>query len=169
MEKIYIGKVVNAVGLRGEIKVYNYSENHDRFETIEQVLIGDEKKTFTYDIESVRYKAHMVILKLRGIDDRNKSEELKGQDVFMRESDLEELPQGVYYVKDMLGMKVISDEGVELGKLKDVIAHTPQKLYVVERDGKGDILIPGVDEFILNIDIEKGKITVKVIEGLYED
>ena len=105
---------------------------------------------------------------------------------------MEELPEGVYDVKDMIGMDVVSEGGQHLGRLKDVLTDTPQKVYVVERrellkqrqkriNGKSngenknrmkrkpDILIPGVDEFILNIDMENNTITVRVIEGLYED
>ena len=111
----------------------------------------------------------MVILRLINIDNRDKAESLKNQMVYMAEEDLEELPEGVYYVKDMIGMDVVSSEGLHLGKLRDVNTNTPQKVYEVERPGKKDILIPGVDEFILDIDMEKRVITVKVIEGLYED
>lgn len=169
MEKIIIGKIVNVVGLKGEVKVYNYSEEADRFERLERIYLGDDKKSIEYKIENVRYKDHMVILRLLNIDNRDKAESLKNQMVYMAEEDLEELPEGVYYVKDMIGMDVVSSEGLHLGKLRDVNTNTPQKVYEVERPGKKDILIPGVDEFILDIDMEKRVITVKVIEGLYED
>ncbi len=150
---------------------------------------GDHKP---YRIEKVRYKGSTVILKLVGIDDRNESETMKNIDIFMDEDELEELTEGVYYVKDMIGMDVVSEGGQHLGRLKDVLTDTPQKVYVVERrellkqrqkringrsngenknrmKRKPDILIPGVDEFILNIDMENNTITVRVIEGLYED
>ena len=150
MGKIKIGTIVNAVGLKGEIKVYNFSENPDRYEKLEEIYL------------------------------------------LIDEDDLEELPEGVYYVKDMIGMDVVGEGGQHLGRLKDVLTDTPQKVYVVERrellkqrqeringrsngenknrmKRKPDILIPGVDEFILNIDMENNTITVRVIEGLYED
>lgn len=169
-KKILIGKIVNVVGLKGEVKVYNYSENLDRFETLEEIFLSDKGETYDlFSIENVRYKGNLPILKLSNINDRNKSEDLVGKEVYMRESDLEELPDGVYYVKDMIGMAVFKDDGELLGKLKDITSHTPQKLYVIERIGKKDILIPGVDEFILNIDMDKKRIDVRVIEGLYED
>ena len=66
-------------------------------------------------------------------------------------------------------MKVVSDSGVELGTLKDINTNTAQRVYEVARPGKPDILIPGVDEFILDTDMDNRVITVKVIEGLYED
>lgn len=192
MGKIKIGTIVNAVGLKGEIKVYNFSENHDRYEKLEEIYLLIDRDHKPYRIEKVRYKGSTVILKLVGIDDRNESETMKNIDIYMDEDDLEELPEGVYYVKDMIGMDVVSEGGQHLGRLKDVLTDTPQKVYVVERrellkqrqkriNGKSngenknrmkrkpDILIPGVDEFILNIDMENNTITVRVIEGLYED
>ena len=169
MGKIVIGKIVNAVGLKGEVKVYSYAEQPDRFEKLEKIFLGTEKKSSVSDIVSVRYKGDTVILALDGITDRNAAEALKGSMVLMDEEDLEELPEGVYYIKDLIGMKVVSDRGVELGILKNVNTNTAQRVYEVDRPGKPDILIPGVDEFILDTDMENRVITVKVIEGLYED
>ena len=131
MGKIKIGTIVNAVGLKGEIKVYNFSENPDRYEKLEEIYLlidGDHKP---YRIEKVRYKGSTVILKLVGIDDRNESETMKNIDIYMDEDDLEELPEGVYYVKDMIGMDVVSEGGQHLGRLKDVLTDTPQKVVYV--------------------------------------
>ena len=169
MDKIVIGKIVNVVGLKGEVKVYSYAEEPDRFERIEKIFLGTEEKNTEYAVTKVRYKGDMVILTLDGVTDRNAAEALKGSMVLMDESDLEELPEGVYYIKDLIGMKVVSDSGVELGTLKDINTNTAQRVYEVARPGKPDILIPGVDEFILDTDMDNRVITVKVIEGLYED
>ena len=169
MEKIIIGKVVNVVGLKGELKVYNYSDERERFERLDKVFLGTEKKNTMYEIEKVRYKDHMVILKLCGIDDRDQAEAVKNLMVLMSEEDLDELPEGVYYIRDMIGMEVVSNTGEKLGTLKDINTNTPQRVYEVARPGKKDIFIPGVDEFILDINMETRTITVNVIEGLYED
>lgn len=169
MGKIIIGKIVNVVGLKGEVKVYSYAEEPDRFERLEKIFLGTEEKNTEYAVTKVRYKGDMVILTLDGVTDRNAAEALKGSMVLMDEADLEELPEGVYYIKDLIGMKVVSDSGVELGILKDINTNTAQRVYEVARPGKPDILIPGVDEFILDTDMDNGVITVKVIEGLYED
>lgn len=169
MDKIVIGKIVNVVGLKGEVKVYSYAEEPDRFERLEKIFLGTEEKNTEYAVTKVRYKGDMVILTLDGVTDRNAAETLKGLMVLMDEADLEELPEGVYYIKDLIGMKVVSDSGVELGTLKDINTNTAQRVYEVARPGKPDILIPGVDEFILDTDMDNRVITVKVIEGLYED
>lgn len=169
MDKIVIGKIVNVVGLKGEVKVYSYAEEPDRFERLEKIFLGTEEKNTEYVVTKVRYKGDMVILTLDGVTDRNAAEALKESMVLMDEADLEELPEGVYYIKDLIGMKVVSDSGVELGTLKDINTNTAQRVYEVARLGKPDILIPGVDEFILDTDMDNRVITVKVIEGLYED
>lgn len=169
MDKIVIGKIVNVVGLKGEVKVYSYAEEPDRFERLEKIFLGTEEKNTEYAVTKVRYKGDMVILTLDGVTDRNAAEALKGLMVLMDEADLEELPEGVYYIKDLIGMKVVSDSGVELGTLKDINTNTAQRVYEVARPGKPDILIPGVDEFILDTDMDNRVVTVKVIEGLYED
>ena len=172
MEKIIIGKVVNVVGLKGEIKVYNYAEYKERYETLDKVFVGKEgkpNKTVEYEIEKVRYKDNMVILKLAGVNDRNQAEAMRDFMVYMDAADLEELPEGVYYIRDILGFDVVSEEGEYLGVLKDVLTNTSQKVYVISRESKSDFLVPAVDEFILDTNIEKRQITIKVIEGLYED
>ena len=74
MEKIKIGKIVNAVALRGEVKVYSYSDRKERYEALKEILV-EQKKGFTpYEIQNVRYQKNIVILKLRGVDDRNAAE-----------------------------------------------------------------------------------------------
>ena len=93
MEKIKIGKIVNAVALRGEVKVYHYSDSKERFEELDQVIVERKGKSQVYEIEKVRYQKDMVILKLKGVDDRNAAEALKESDVLITEADLKELPE----------------------------------------------------------------------------
>ena len=135
MEKIRIAKVVNVVGIKGEVKLYHYSDYRERFEELDELILKKGKSPEkTYQIEKVRYQGDMVILKLRGIDDRNEAETLRDCDVFITEADLRELPEDTYYLRDLIGMKVI-DEGHygEIGTLKDVIQNSAQDIYVVKR------------------------------------
>ena len=162
MEKIQIGKIVNVAGLKGEVKIVNYSGSKERYQELESIYIENAE----HKIEKVRYNKDVVILKLSGIDDRNAAEEARGKDIYISESDLPELSEGEYYIRDMIGISVVDDTGNVLGNLSDVIQNRAQDLYEVEmKDGK-KILIPAVEEFILNIDIEKKQMDVKLIEGL---
>lgn len=164
MEKVKIGQAVNVTGLSGEIKVYSYAEDPSRFGKLDRLLLGDD----VYRVEKVRYKGDMPILKLEGVDDRNMAEKLRTRDVFMFEEDLEELPAGEHYIRDLLGFTVITAEGEVLGRLKDISTSTAQKLYCVEKEGGGMLYIPGVPQFILEKNIEEGIIRVSLPEGLQE-
>ena len=111
----------------------------------------------------------MVILKLSGIDDRNEAEAAKGVELYITESDLPELPEGVFYIRELIGMNVMeSEKDMFLGTVTDVIQNTAQDIFEVEQENGKKILIPKVDEFILNIDKEQKTIYVKLIEGLLE-
>ena len=92
MEKIKIGKIVNAVALRGEVKVYSYSDRKERYEELKEILVENKKGLTPYEIQGVRYQKNIVILKLKGVDDRNAAEALKERDIYITEADLPELP-----------------------------------------------------------------------------
>ena len=93
MEKIKVGKIVNAVGLKGEVKVYNYSDSSEIYEITPEVYVGDK----LMEIENVRLQKNMVILKVAGIDDRNAAEAAKGREIFITEEDLPELEGRILY------------------------------------------------------------------------
>lgn len=164
MEKIKVGKIVNAVGLKGEVKVYNYSDSSEIYEITPQMYVGTE----LLDIENVRLQKNMVILKLEGIDDRNAAEAAKGRDIFITEYDLPELEEGEYYVRDLIGMTVEEQDGDVLGKVTDVLQNTAQDVFEVARENGKQLLIPRVDEFILDIDLDTRKIKVSLPEGLLD-
>lgn len=164
MEKILIGKIVNVVGLKGEVKVYCYTDRKERFEELEHIWLDEQ----VYDIQGVRYQGNVAILKLKGIGDRNAAEAQRGKGVYMAESDLTELPEGTYYVRDLIGISVVDEMGKNLGTVTDVIQNSAQDLYEVKtQDGK-KIWIPAVKEFVLGIHMEEKIMNVKLPKGLMD-
>ncbi len=164
MEKIKIGKIVGAVGLKGEVKVYNYSDRPDIYETTPSVYVGGT----LMDIGNMRVQKNMVILKLAGVSDRDGAERLRGREICITEEDLPQLPEGQYYVRDIIGMEVIDEDGIMLGHVTDVLQNTAQDIFQVERPDGRTALIPKVDEFILDIDAGSRQIRVRLIEGLLD-
>jgi len=162
MNKIEIGKIVNAVALRGEVKVYSYAENPENFEEYGEIFVEDE----IYEIENVRYQLPSVVLKLKGVNDRNAAESLKDKILYVDEGNLPELPEGQYYIKDIIGLDVYSEEGEKIGVLKDVLTNTAQDVYEIKKPNGSLAYIPGVPEFIKLIDLPAKRITVHLIEGL---
>ena len=170
MEKILIGKIVAASGLKGEVKAYNYAQSVERFGKVSRVILSKGGSDTVYDIEKVRYQNGMAVLKLKGVNDRDRAEAIRESMVYITEEDLEELPEGMYYVKDMIGLKVV-DTGLygEVGTVKDVLQNTSQDVYVVKTPSGREIMIPAVKEFIKDIDIKGGVLTVALIPGFGTD
>ncbi len=164
MEKILIGKIVNAVGLKGEVKVYCYTDKKEQFEDLGQIWLEDEIRS----IKNVRYQGNVAILRLEGIDDRNKAEAQKNKGVYIEESDLAPLPEDCFYVRDLMGIRVVGEDGAPLGELTDVIQNSAQDLYQVKLESGGRTLIPAVKAFILEIDMEERVMRVTLPEGLLE-
>lgn len=164
MEKIIIGKIVNVVGLKGEVKVFNYSDGSEIYEITPEIYVGEELK----QIENVRLQKNMIILKLGGVNDRNAAEKLRGRELFITEDDLPELPDGQFYVRDLIGMRVMEEDGKFIGTVSDVIQNTAQDIFEIEGEDGDKFLIPKVDQFVLNIDGSKREIRVRLIEGLLD-
>lgn len=164
MEKILVGKIVNVVGLRGDVKVYNYSDSIQIYEKTPEIYV-DDKLT---KIEKARLQKNMVVLKLGGIDDRDAAERLRGSELYVTDADLPELPEGQFYVRDLIGMTVKEENGTVLGKVTDVIQNTAQDILEVELENKKKALIPKVEQFVLDIDGDSWVITVRLIEGMLD-
>ncbi|MDD2483500.1 MAG: ribosome maturation factor RimM [Eubacteriales bacterium] len=163
MEKLRLGRITSAVGLSGEVRVYPYTDYKEKFEEIDYVLLRDEKVR----IEKVRYNKNMAILKLEGMDDRSAAEKNREQDLFIFLEDAPPLPEGAYYVKDLIGLAIVDGEGQKIGTLVDIIKNSAQDLYEVEPlDGGKRFLVPAVEEFVPEVSPEKGFIRVHLIEGL---
>ncbi len=170
MEKIKIGKIVNAVALRGEVKVYHYSDYKERFEELDSVLLEHKGKYEEYGIEGVRYQKEMVILKLKGVSDRNAAEALKERDIYITEADLRELPEDTFYIRDLIGCKALSaDDGSEIGEITDVLQNSAQDIYQIRLANGKVTLIPVVAEFVKEVDIEHKTVKIRLIPGFIDE
>ena len=174
VEKIKIGKIVNAVALRGEVKVYHYSDYKERFEELEEILVernaAKKHAMVSYEIEGVRYQKDMAILKLKGVNDRNAAEALKDCDVYITEADLRELPEDTFYIRDLIGCRVVNRSGnteneEEIGVITDVLQNTAQDIYQVKTKTGKEVLIPAVGEFVKEINIDEKTVIVSLIPG----
>lgn len=163
-EYFKVGQIVNTHGLRGEVKVYPYTEENEVFEEYEALFIQGEAKP--YEIESIRYVKNMVLVKFDGLDDINSVERLLQRDVFVPRA-LYELPdEDTFFVVDLIGLDVVDEQHGPLGKLMDVLQNTAQDIYVVQDQTGKQVLIPAVKAFVKKIDMENKCITVTLIEGM---
>ncbi len=162
-----MGKIVNTHGVRGEVKVYPYSDDLEKFEDFEYFYIEGEGKK-KYEIESTRVHKNMVLVKFKGYEDINKVLNLLNKNVYMERKDVEDDSVG-HYIVDLVGCEIFDDQGAFIGHLKDVLQTSAQDLYEIKKVSDGKVFyLPVVDEFVKNIDIKNKKIIVHLIEGIIE-
>ena len=166
-EKVLIGKVGSPVGIKGEYRVNLYSQDSGNLKEGKVLLLERAERSVSGAIEKVRYQKDKPVVRLKGIEDRNAAEDIRGMDISIYAKDMEELPEGEHYVRDLIGCRVVdvAQGGAEIGVLKDVIQNTAQSILDVSTaDGK-QVLIPAVDAFLRSIDEEAGIIEVELIPG----
>lgn len=161
-----LGQIVNVKGLKGEVKVNPFTENINRFETLKTILVKIKNENKEFEIEKVSYHKNQVILKLKGINTIEEAEALRNCYILVNRSDLEPLAEGVYYIADLIGLEVYTEDGIALGKVDDIYNTGSNDIYVVKDELGKQKLLPGIPEVIKNVDLDDGKIIVNLIEGL---
>lgn len=161
-----IGQIVNTRGLKGEVKVNSYSEDPERFEKIKKIIIKQKEKKQEYEIQKVTYNKNQVILKLKNVDTIEEAEKLRNAIILIDRDSLGKLPKDVYYIADLIGLDVYTDESEYLGKVDDIFSTKSNDVYVVKDDLGKSKLLPGIPDVIKEISLENGKIIVHLIEGL---
>ena len=162
---LQVGVISSTHGVRGEVKVFPTTDDPQRFKSLKNVILDTGKEQIPLEIQGVKFFKQFVILKFKGIDNINDIERYKRRSLFVTREDAVELEKDEYYIADLIGMDVITDEGEE-GKLVDVIETGANEVYVVEFDKYGEVLIPAIHDCILDVDIEAMSMKVHLLEGL---
>jgi 16S rRNA processing protein RimM len=167
MRLFEIGTVVNTQGLKGEVRVLPTTDDPTRFELLEEIELFTKNSSKIYKIQSLRYHKQFVILKLVGIDNMDDAEQLKTRVIKINEDKALPLLENEFYIRDLYNISVVTVEGENLGKITDIIANTnANDVYVVKNTDSSEILIPALKQCILNVDITKNIMTVKLLKGL---
>ena len=163
-----VGVISNTHGIRGEVKVFPTTDDPRRYLDLEDVILdtGTEKKKM--EIEKVRFFKNMVILKFKGIDDINEILPYQKKNLYVTRGQAVPLAENEYFIADLIGLKAVSDEGEDLGKVADVIQSAANDIYVIEKDGTPDLLIPAISECIKKVDLKEGSMEIHLVPGLRE-
>lgn len=166
MESILIGNVANIHGIKGEIKVYPYTDDILNLTNLKSIYFDKELKE-KYKIKRARVHKNMLVIKLERINDANEALELKTKDVYIPRNALKELDDNTYYIEDLLFSDIVEEEsGNIIGKLTYVFNTGANDVYEVEREDKSKIYLPAISDVIKKVDIKSKKIYVKLMEGL---
>ncbi len=139
-----IGQIVNTYGIKGFVKVQPFTDDIHRFEDLKQVYLQVKERLETFEIEEVKYHKHMVLLKLKGIDDINQAEKYRNAYLKIDRKDAVILPEDTYFIADLLEMEVTTEEGEILGKITDVYPTGSNDIYVVKNEEGKQILLPAI-------------------------
>lgn len=163
---ITVGKIVNTRGHRGEVRMMPLTDFPERFTGIKSILVETDGRVERRDVERTYPHGKFIIFKFKSVDDMNTAERLKNAQLLVTRDELTPLPEGSYYIFDIVGLDVFTSAGNHLGKVKDVIQTGANDVYVVEGDAGQQLLIPALKQVVLKIDIEAGKMVVELPEGL---
>ena len=153
-EKLNVATVLKPQGIRGEIKIKVFLDDCEDFKTFKRIFVGGEQ----YSVLSVRTQGDFAFVALKGIADRNAAELLRGKEIEVLRSDCPPLPEGRYYIADLLGCEVFYTSGEKVGEVKEVVP-AGTDIYVLST-ANGEVSFAAADGVIDEVDVEAKKITV---------
>ena len=165
-DMLQVGVITQTHGIRGDVKVFPTTDDTARFKKLNKVTLDNGKERRELEIASVKFFKNLVILKFKGIDNINDVEKYKKAPLYVTREDAVPLGENEYFIADLIGLKVISDEGEALGILDDVLQTGANDVYVVKCDNGEEILVPAIKDCVKNVDIEGKEITLHLLPGL---
>lgn len=158
-----VGKITNVHGLMGEVRVQPWADSPQFLCGFKTLYV--DKTHWPIQVERARVHKNMVILKLEGVTDVNGALAMRNAVLSIRREDAG-LPEGSFFLADLMGMEVReADSGAVLGKIADVLTLPANNVYVV-RGGEREIMIPAVDEFVTEVNLDGDYMRVRLMEGL---
>ncbi len=157
---------MRAHGVRGEVSVTILTDFPERFETIEWVFIGDEFEAEAYRLESYRWHKQNVLLTLAGVTDRLAADKLRGQLVQVPFEEAMPLPEGDFYLFELVGLQVFTVAGEYLGVIEEILETGANDVLVVKTQTQAEILLPSIPDVVKSVEPDAGQVIVELIAGL---
>lgn len=163
---LQVGIISSTHGVRGEVKVFPTTDDIKRFKKLKKVILDTGREHLPLEVESVKFFKQFAILKFKGIDNINDIEKYKGKSLLVDRENAVKLRKDEYFIADMIGMKVFTEDGEEFGVMKDVLETGANDVYIIDSIEHGEVLVPAIKQCILDVDIEHQKMTIHLMEGL---
>ena len=165
---LLIGEVVAPFGIHGQVKVKSYTDHVEHLSRrIRTVYLGPKRQS--YSLKGVlEHKPGLLILSLGGVTTRKQAEDMRRFEVAILEHEAAPLDEGEYFIHQLYGLTVVTEDGTEIGKVREVLETGASEVLVVTREGQPDGLIPMIHDVVQDLDIAGGRIVVHLLEGLLE-
>ena len=162
-----VGVIANTHGIRGEVKIFPTTDDVKRFDYLKEAYIDAGKEKIKVEVSNVRYFKNLVIVKFKGIDNINDIERYKGKDLLVTRENALPFEEGEYYLADIIGANVYTEDGILFGSLEDVIETGANLVYSVQHEGK-EVLLPVIDDCVKEVNVEEKKVIVHIMKGLLD-
>ncbi len=168
MEKFFeIGVITGTHGIQGTMRVFPTTQDPSRFERLKEVTVENRGKQEIFHIKKVAFHKKFVLLTVKEITDINAAELYKNARLLIPDAEAIPLEADEYYTRDLYGLRVVTDEGEELGELARIYETGANDVYAVQKTPEDkELLIPAIKDCILNVNLETGVMTVHLLEGL---
>lgn len=163
---LQVGVITSTHGIKGEVKVFPTTDDPNRFRTLKDVVLDTGKEQIPLEIEGVKFFKQYVILKFKGIDNINDIEKYRKMPLLVSRENAVELEEDEYYMADIIGMDVYTEDGEKFGVLEDIMETGANDVYVVSTEAHTEVLLPAIHDCILDVDTENRKMTVHLMDGL---
>ena len=165
---LQVGVISSTHGIRGEVKVFPTTDDVKRFKKLKKVILDTGREHLSLEIESVKFFKQFVILKFKGYDNINDIEQYKRCPLLVTRENAVELEEDEYFIADLIGLKILTETGIEIGILNDVISTGANDVYEVKMTDGGTILLPAIKDCIMDVDMEAGEMIVHIMKGLMD-
>lgn len=165
-ELLQVGIISSTHGIRGEVKVFPTTDDVKRFRKLKHVILDTGKEHLPLEIEGVKFFKQFAILKFKGMDNINDIEKYKGKSLLVDRANAVRLRKNEYFIADLIGVEVYTEDGEAFGILKDVLETGANDVYIVDSKRHGEVLIPAIKQCILDVDVEKRTMIIHLLEGL---
>ncbi len=163
---LQVGVISSTHGVRGEVKVFPTTDDVKRFKKLKSVILDTGKEHMPLEVESVKFFKQFAILKFKGIDNINDIEKYKGKSLLVDRKHAVKLQKDEYFIADMVGLKVFTEDNHFFGTLKDVLETGANDVYIIDTEKYGEVLVPAIKQCILDVNIEEGCMIIHLLEGL---
>ena len=167
-ELLRVGGIITTHGLKGEVKVFSTTDDIKRFKKLKEVFLQDHKgHYFLLHVESCKFFKEQVILKFKEFSDINEVEKYKKCELYVDREHAVPLEEGEYFIADLIGLSVVSDDDTFHGKITDVLQTGANDVYVIEEDDtKRELLLPVIPDCVLDISLENQLVKIHILKGL---
>ena len=167
-EYLRVGVISNTHGVRGEVKIFSTTDDIRRFKKLKQCVIDTGREKIPVEVESCKFFKQTPILKFKTIDQLNDVERFKGKDLLAHRDHAVKLQKNEFFIVDLVGLKVESDDGMDLGVLTDVLQTGANDVFVAKMPDGNEVLIPYIEQCVPEIHPETGKVVVHLLPGLLD-